>query len=123
MHTRSKVWHLLDYYFIICKSDIDDICNVKPFHGLEGWIDHRLVQTKFRIMIRRKDRREPVGIPWCLNVHNIFGAVLRKEIQIIYPALKIPRYGKISKTRIFNVLGYATARRRDWFEESEAEIQ
>ena len=126
MHPRSKVWHLLDYV-IIRKRDIYDICNVKSLHGSDCWTDHSLVRAKFRLMIRRKERRGPVSIPRRMNVHRVYDAVVREKLQTRLSNIENTAKWEDFRDQVLHcaveTLGYTTARHRDWFDENDVEIQ
>ena len=62
MHPRSKHWHLIDY-FIVRRTDRQDVRVAKTMCGPDCWTYHRLVVSKLNLRIqparRPQDKKAP----------------------------------------------------------------
>ncbi|KAL0156964.1 hypothetical protein M9458_048210 [Cirrhinus mrigala] len=132
MHPRSKHWHLIDY--VLVRSDV---LHTRVMPSAECHTDHRLVCCKLRLHFKPKPKKY-AGPPkkkldiaslQCDAVKANFQADLQCRLEdITDPTDSSPETlwdqlkTAIGKSSIA-VLGFASKRNKDWFEENNEEIQ
>ena len=70
MHPRSKHWHLIDY-FIVRRTDRQDVRVTKTICGSDCWTDHRLVVSKLKLRIHPAWRPQGKKAPMRLDVSKL----------------------------------------------------
>ena len=137
MHPRSKQWHLLDY--IIVKSDqLREVHKTRVMRGADCWTDHNLILAKIKMKIRpaslRRNHDRPKNIN-CAALQNDTSrqhyaegvASLLRERRLNGEELTVEEDWERMTHQLFAVaseaLGYERKNHRDWFRESETEIE
>ncbi|RXN24107.1 craniofacial development 2 [Labeo rohita] len=136
MHPRSKHWHLTDYV-LVHQKDHSDVLHTRVMPSAECHNDHRLVRCKLRLHFKPKPKKyagppkKKLDIPslQCDAVKANFQADLQCRLEdIIDPTDSSPETlwdqlkTAIGKSSIA-VLGFASKRNKDWFDENNEEIQ
>ena len=127
MHHRSKQWHLLDY-IIVRKRDRQDLRLVSVCRSAECWTDHRLVRAKLRLKIRRKIRSGAPRVPRKIDVGRLADPAVRNLYSdSLNASLNGVRDWETVRDTIFRVgkevLGFRKSSHKDWFDDSNVEIQ
>ena len=134
MHPRSKHWHLIDYV-LVRRRDLNDILHTRVMPSAECHTDHRLVRCKLRMHFKPKPRKGgPRKKKFDLNklqsaeVKAELQAGLQAKLENNYPEDPSPEtLWDLLKASILQtseeIIGFATKKNRDWFDENNQEIQ
>lgn len=111
-----------------------DVLITRTLHGVQGWIDHRLVRCKMRINIkspRRAEHRVPAGMAFSSLVKNKdlrhqvdpeFGIALSviKDDRTVDAAWR--SFADSTRAVSQRVVSKLVKRNQDWFDNSDMEI-
>jgi len=135
MHPRSRHWHLIDY-IIVRHRNLNDVHKTRVMPSAECGTDHRLVRCKLALRFKQK-RCHRLSCPKKkLNVSKLSSTdtktLLQGSIQATLEAnppttdspddLWAHLKGGILKASE-EVLGFTRNKNRDWFDESDSEVQ
>ena len=131
-HPRSKHWHTLDY--VITRQSFQSQVNITRAHrGTECWSDHRLVRSKFQIILPKKPRRAKSTIRKKLDIAKLsspqlkenFAEQMEKAMDSCDVTDDIETSWKSLRDTIYdtsaNLLGFVKRKHQDWFDENDQE--
>ena len=133
-HPRSKHWHLLDY-ILTRQRDINDVQHTRVMPNADCYTDHRLDRSKvaftFKLPPWKKDpqtRRLNIQKLRCQLHQKTYQAKLAERLdRVADPDTDIDQHWTQLKTVLqettAEVAGFSSRKHKDWFDESNTEIQ
>ena len=135
MHPRSKHWHILDYV-LVRQKDLKDVLHTRVMPSAECHTDHRLVRCKLKLKFKPKPKKKgnttmKIRTSFLAfdEIKTKFDAGIQKRLDESPPTVNPTPdtlwenlKNAILKTSE-EVLGYSKKQNKDWFDESNREIQ
>ncbi|XP_068760068.1 craniofacial development protein 2-like [Montipora capricornis] len=131
-HPRSKHWHLLDY-ILVRQKDVKDVLHTRVMPSADCYTDHRLVRATARVIMRPAVKRKTPQIK-TLQVDQL--PLLKEKFQSELESKLAPTeaidtdpekmWQDLKSTlqeTTAEVVGFTTRKNKDWFDESDEEIQ
>ena len=131
-HPRSKHWHLLDY-ILVRQKDVKDVLHTRVMPSADCYTDHRLVRATARLIMRPAVKRKTPQIK-TLQVDRL--PLLKEKFQSELESKLAPTeaidtdpekmWQDLKSTlqeTTAEVVGFTTRKNKDWFDESDEEIQ
>ena len=133
-HPRSKHWHQLNY-ILTRQRDINDVQHTRIMPSADCYTDHRLVRSKVAFTFKpppwKKDpqtRRLNIQKLRCPLHQKTYQAKLTERLdRVADPDTDIDQHWTQLKTVLqkttAEVVGFSSRKHKDWFDESDTEIQ
>ena len=131
---QSKHWHLLDY-ILTRQRDINDVQHTRVMPSADCYTNHRLICSKvaftFKPLLRKKGpqtRRLSVQKLRCPLHQKTYQTKLAERLdRVADPDTDIDHHWTQLKTVLqettAEVAGFSSRKHKDWFDESDTEIQ